>query len=139
MEHIQIPGTTIRLTVSYCTGLPMDKELIKDTVTIAWNHLSDQYRIHGDSPLLSDDDPYNVPVPPRKNSEMQISSSKIPEAQTIPTHLTYRIALNALSGLFEYLYTDGHAGAAITEVFDPTRSDKRLGMITISPKWDEQS
>ena len=117
----------------------MDKELIRDTVTIAWNHLNDQYLIHGDSPLLSDDDPYNVPVSPGKNSEMQIKSSKIPETQTIPTHLTYRIALNALSGLFEYLYTGGHAGAAFTEVFDPTRSNQRLGMITISPKWDEES
>ena len=115
----------------------MDKELIKDTVTTAWNHLNDQYRIHGDSPLLSDDDPYNVPMPPGKNSEMEIYSSKIPGTQTIPTHLTYGLALSALAGLFDYLYTDGHAGAALTEIYDSTRSDRRIGMISISPKWDE--
>ena len=139
MEHIQVPGTTIGLTIFYCTGLPMDKELIKDTVTTARNHLNDQYRIHGDNPLLSDDDPYNVPMPAGKNSKMQISSSRIPGTQTIPTHLTYGLALSALSGLLEYLYTDGHAGAALTEIYDPTRSDRTIGMITISPKWDEQS
>ena len=117
----------------------MDKELIKDTVFIAWKHLNDKLRIHGDRPLLPGDDPYNLPVPPGRNSAMQISSWKIPGTQTVPTHLTYALTMNALSGLFEYLYTEGHADAAFTEVFDPTRSDKRIGMITISPKWDEQS
>ena len=114
----------------------MDKELIKDTVTIARDHLSEQYRIHGDSPLLSDDDPYVVPMPPDKNSAMHISSSKIPGTQTVPTHLTYGLALTALFSLFEYLYTDGHAGAALAEIYDPTRSERRIGMIAISPKWD---
>ena len=139
MERIQIPGTTIGLTVSYCTGLPMDKEVIKDTVTIALNHLNDQYRIRGDSPLLPIDDPYNVPVPPGKNSEMRIYSSQTHGTQTIPVHLTYGLAKDALSGFFDYLYTADHSGAAVAEIYDPTRSNKRIGMIFISPKWKEQS
>ena len=117
----------------------MDKELIKDTITIAWNHLSEQYRIHGDSPLLATEDPYNVPVPPGKNSRMDIDSSRIPGTQTIPTHLTYGLVLTSLAKLLEYLYMDGHPGAAMTEIFDSTRSDRRIGMIDISPAWDEQS
>ena len=117
----------------------MDKEVIKDTMTIALNHLNDQYRIHGDSPLLSIDDPYNVPVPMGKNSEMRMTSSKIPGTQTIPTHLTYGLAKDALSGFFDYLYTAGHSGAAVAEIYDPTRSSKRIGLIFISPKWNEQS
>ena len=139
MAHVQIPGTTVGLRVFYCTALPMDKELIKDTITTAMNHLTDQYRIHGDSPLLSTDDPYDVAMPPGSNSEMSIESSKIPGTQTIPTHLTYGLTLDALRGLFGYLYTDGHAGAAMTEVFDPRRSHYRIGVIAIHPKWDEQS
>lgn len=117
----------------------MDKEAIKDTMTTARNHLEDQYRIHGDSPLLSSDDPYNVPVPPGQNSAMEISSSKIPGTQTIPTHLTYGLTITALFGLFGYLYMEGHAGAALAEIYGPTRSDESIGIIDIHPKIDEQS
>ena len=137
MAHIVVPGTTVGLTVYYCTGLPMDKELMKDTMMTARNHMNNQYRIHGDNPLLSTEDPYDVPVPPGENNEMTIGSTRIPGTQFIPTHMTYGLALNALSGLFQYLYTDGHAGAALAQVFDPTRSDRQIGLIAIRPKPDE--
>ena len=138
VDHFSIRGSTVGLTICYCTGLPMDRELIKDTMITAWNHLNEQYRIYGDTPLRPDEDPYIVPVPQGKNSKMFIESLKIPGTETIPTHVTYSLALTALSGLFDYCYTYGHAGAVVAHIFDPTRSSGAIGIIAFSPKYDEQ-
>ena len=53
----------------------------------------------------------------------------------IPNHLTYAITLNALEGLFGFLYTEGHFVSAITEVIDPglTGTMVRVGLISIRP------
>ena len=53
----------------------------------------------------------------------------------IRNHLTYVVTMNALRGLFQFLYEEGHAGSAVTEVADPglAGSMMGIGVISISP------
>lgn len=97
--------------------------------------MSDQLHNYGDKPLLASDDPYFTPLVEGVNCELKIYSQRVPRTQVIPNHLTYQIALNALQGLFTFLYTENHAVSAVSEILDPglTASMIRVGVISISP------
>ena len=133
MHRFAVPGTTTVLFVVYCPDSPIDKESIRETMTTAMNYMNSQLRIHGNIRLPSDEDPYNTPVVPGKNCQMKIESQRMPMTQRIPYHLTYGITSNALRGLFGFLYTDGHAGSAVTEVIDPglTGTMEVIGLISL--------
>ena len=97
--------------------------------------MSGQLAAYGDGPLLPADDPYNTPVVEGETCTLSIDSQRVPHTQIIPNHLTYQIALNALQGLFGFLYTDNHPGSAVSEISDPglTGNFKRIGLVGISP------
>lgn len=96
--------------------------------------MNDQLGIYSDRDLLPADDPYNTPVVADMNCTIRISSQRT-RTDFIPNHLTYQITLNALRGLFLFLYTDDHTASAVSEVIDPglTGSMIRIGLISISP------
>lgn len=100
--------------------------------------MTDQVLIYGDISLLSADDPYNTPVVEGANCKMDIYSQRTPGTQFIPNRLTYQITLNALQGLFQFLYTEYHAVSAVSEILDPglTGSMIRVGVIRIEPILD---
>ena len=95
---------------------------------------SQLYR-YGDRSLLPADDPYITPVVEGVDCTMRISSQRVPQTGVIPNHLTYQITVNALEGLYDFLYRDNHAASAVTEVLDPglTGSMIRVGLISINP------
>ena len=98
------------------------------------DHMTDQIHALGDRNLLSADDPYTSPVVENVNCTMSIYSLKS-RSQPQVHHLTYQITLNALEGLFQFLYTDGHYASAVTEVADPglTGTFQGIGLLSISP------
>lgn len=126
--------TTTVLKIFLCTGLTIDRNLIRETIAVARIHMDEQLDIYGDRALLDTDDPYNTPVVADMNCTIEIHSQRT-RTGLIPNHLTYQITLNALRGLFLFLYTDNHAASAVTEVFDPglTGTMSRIGLISISP------
>lgn len=69
------------------------------------------------------------------NCTLRISSNRAGQTGVITNHLTYRITLNALGGLYGFLYEGGRAASAVTEVLDPglTGSMVGIGIISISP------
>ena len=66
---------------------------------------------------------------------LKIISQRNPQTRTVPNRLTYQITLNALQGLFTFLYTNHHAASVVSEVLDPglTGSMVRIGVISINP------
>lgn len=114
----------------------MDRSTLGNTIATAIVHMTDQLQIYGDDrSLLPDDDPYSTPVIEGVDCKMRIVSQRTPGTQSIPHHLTYRIVLNALQGLFQFLYTEDHAVSAVSEVLDPglTGSMVRVGVVSIRP------
>lgn len=97
-------------------------------------HMTDQIHALGDRNLLSADDPYTSPVVEDVNCTMSIYSLKS-RSQPSVHHLTYQITLNALEGLFQFLYTDGRYASAVTEIADPglTGTFQGIGVMSISP------
>lgn len=134
VHRLAVPGTTTVLTIFYCPGLPIDREFLGGTINRASLHMSSHLNAHGDGPLLPADDPYDTPVVEGENCTIKINSQRVPETQIIPNRLTYLIALNALHGLFFFLYTDNHAAATVSEISDPslTGSMVRIGLVGIS-------
>lgn len=134
MYRFTVPRTTTILEVLYCPDLPIDKHLIGATVTQAKEYMKDQLKLFGNVPLHPADDPYIARVRADKECTMKVESERIPATEYIPEHLTYRLALNALRGLYWFLYTEGHAGHAVTEVYDPGLTGRMItiGTITIS-------
>lgn len=126
--------TTTLLKIYLCTGLPIHRDLIHEKIAAATIHMNDQLDIYGDRALLPADDPYNTPMIEDMNCTIRINSQRTRTA-FIPNHLTYQISLNALRGLFLFLYTDDHPASAVGEVIDPglTGSMIRIGLISISP------
>ena len=135
VHRLAVPGTTTVLTIFYCPGLPIDRELLGGTINRATLHMASHINVHGDGPLLPADDPYDTPVIEGENCTIEINSQREPGTQIIPNRLTYLITLNALSGLFFFLYTNNHAAAAVSEISDPslTGSMIRIGLVGISP------
>ena len=97
--------------------------------------MSDHVDRYGDGTLYSVDDPYNTPLVEGVNCTMEIRSQRFGRTQYIAHRMTYQVVLNALRGLFGFLYTDDHAGSAVAEVIDPglTGSMIRVGAISVTP------
>ena len=95
-----------------------------------------EQRIYGEGPLKPADDPYMTPVIEGKNCHMEIKSQRTPGTGRIIYPMTYQVALNALKGLYMFLYEQRHFGSAVTEVADPgiTGDFERIGLVGISPK-----
>ena len=96
--------------------------------------MDNELKNYGNVPLQPADDPYIARVSADVDCTMKVESQRLPGKEFIPEHLTYQVTLNALRGLFGFLYSDGHAGHAVTEVIDPglTGSMMTIGTITIS-------
>ena len=94
--------------------------------------MSDRLNHFGERALLAIDDPYISPVVPGRDCTLRISSNRAGQTGGIRNHLTYRLTLNALRGLFGFLYEDGHAASAVTEVLDPGLTGSMIGVGTIS-------
>lgn len=107
-----------------------------ETIATAVAHMTDQMGLYGDIPLQPADDPYNTPVVESVNCRMNIHSQRTAGTPVISYRLTYQITLNALHGLFQYLYTENHPVTAVTEVVDPglTGTMMRVGVISIEPR-----
>lgn len=62
-----------------------------------------------------------------------MNSQRTPGTQVIPQHLTYGVAVNALQGLFRFLYEEGNTYSAVIEVLDPglTGSFVRVGVVSV--------
>lgn len=123
------------LNIYYCPGLPIDRELIRETLTTARVHMDTGVIIHGDRPLLPADDPYNTPVVQGKNCTVGIHSYRFPGTEVIVNRLTYEVTVNVLRGLLGFLYSENHAASAVTEVIDPslTGTMVTVGFATIRP------
>lgn len=132
--RINVPGTTTVITIYYCAALPIDRDVLGETLTVARIHMSDKINRFGNRALLAIDDPYITPVVEGMNCTLRISSQRVGQTQLIRNHLTYRVALNALRGLHGFLYEGGHAASAVTEVLDPglTGSMEGIGVISVS-------
>ena len=132
---ISIPFTTTILVIFYCPVVPIDRNLIRHTIDTATDHMVDRKHALGDRSLLPADDPYGTPFDEDVNCTLSVYSQRT-RTQSIPYHLTYQIALNALQGLFTFLYTNNHAASAVSEIIDPglTGSMRRIGLISISPR-----
>lgn len=96
--------------------------------------MSNQMRVLGDRSLLPADDPYDTGFIEGVDCTLSVFSQRT-RSQSIPNRLTYQITLNALQGLFTFLYTDGHAASAVSEIIDPglTGSLRRIGLLNITP------
>lgn len=134
VHRFAVPGTTTILKVLYCPELPIDKDLIGATVTKAREYIKNQLMLYGNVPLHPADDPYIARVLANKDCTIKVESQRMPGTEFVPEPLTYQVALNALRGLFWFLYLDDHAGHAVTEVIDPglTGGMMTIGTITIS-------
>ncbi|CAF9907596.1 MAG: hypothetical protein ALECFALPRED_003545 [Alectoria fallacina] len=133
--RVAVPGTTTVLVIFYCPALPIDRNVVRETIATASIHMHDQLQIYGDRALLPRDDPYYTPDVEGADCRLKINSQRNPQTRTVPNRLTYQITLNALQGLFTFLYTDNHAASAVTEVLDPglTGDMVRIGVVSISP------
>ena len=131
---INVPYTTTILTIFYCPGITIPRNILGQTIDAVATHMTDQIHALGDRTLLSADDPYTTPLVKDENCTMSIYSQKS-RLQPNPHHLTYQITLNALQGLFQFLYMDGHYASAVTEIADPglTGTFEGLGLMSISP------
>ena len=129
---INVPSTTTILTIYYCPGITLHRDTIGRTIDAVAAHMTDQIHALGDRTLLPTDDPYTSPAD--VDCTMSIYTLRTRVAPT-PHHLTYQITLNALEGLFQFLYTDGHYASAVTEIADPglTGTFQGIGLISISP------
>lgn len=129
---INVPSTTTILTIYYCPGITLPRDTIGRTIDAVAAHMTDQIRALGDRALLPTDDPYTSPAD--VDCTMSIYTLRTRTAPT-PYHLTYQITLNALEGLFKFLYADGHYASAVTEIADPglTGTFQGIGLISISP------
>lgn len=132
---ISIPYTTTILIIFYCPVVPIDRNFIRQTIETATDHMFNRKHAIGDRSLLPADDPYGTPFIEGVNCTISIYSQRT-RTQSIPYRLTYQISLNALEGLFTFLYTDNHAASAVSEIIDPglTGSMRRIGLISISPR-----
>lgn len=132
-HRLAIPGTTTTLIIFYYAGLPMDRNVMRETLATARIHMSEQMYMYGDRTLLPVDDPYNTPLVEGADCTMKTKSQREPETQLIPHRLTYQVTLSALQGMFEFLCTDSHAVSAVSEDLDPglTGSMTRVGVISI--------
>ena len=132
---ISIPYTTTILILFYCPGVPIDRNFIRQTIGTAAVHMFNRKQALGDRSLLPADDPYGTPFDEGVNCAISVYSQRT-RTQSIPYRLTYQISLNALQGLFTFLYTNNHAASAVSEIIDPglTGSMRRIGLISISPR-----
>ena len=133
--RVAVPFTTTILVIFYCPALPIDRNVVRETIATARIHISDQLQIYGDRALLPGDDPYYTPEIEGVDCRLKIISQRNPQTRTVPNRLTYQITLNALQGLFKFLYTDNHAASVVSEILDPglTGSMVRIGVISINP------
>ncbi len=95
-----------------------------------------QRDIYGADRILQPaDDPYDTPVVPDENCTMRINSRRTPGTEFVPNRLTYQVTLNALKGLYGFLYEGERGGSAVSEVADPgiTGSMVSIGLVSISP------
>ena len=131
---INVPSTTTILTIFYCPGITLPRDTIGQTIDAVAAHMTDQIHTLGDRTLLPTDDPYTSPVVKDVNCTMSIYTLTT-RARPTPYHLTYQITLNALEGLFQFLYADGHYASAVTEIADPglTGTFQGVGLMSISP------
>ena len=132
---INVPSTTTILTIFYCPGIALPRDTIGQTIDAVAAHMTDQIHALGDRTLLPVDDPYTSPVVENVNCTMSIYTLRT-RSQPNPHQLTYRITLNALEGLFQFLYADGHYASAVTEIADPglTGTFQGIGLMSISPR-----
>ena len=135
--HLSVPGTTINLAVHYFYRLPIQPYEIQATVGDAMDHMFAHYAQYGDGPLDFVEDPYTTPRRIGVNCTLSIESFRLPGTPwpRIPNHLTYKIAINALHRLSEWLLMEAHYASIFVSVVDKglTGSDITAGFIWMKP------
>ena len=135
--HLYMPGTTINLAVHYFYRLPISPHEIYLTVGDAMDHMVDHYAQYGDGPLDSVEDPYVTPHRIGVNCTLAIESFRLPGTPwlRIPNHLTYKIAINTLRRLAEWLLMEAHHASILVQVVDKglTGSYVTAGYIWMKP------
>ena len=95
--------------------------------------MSAHYARYGNGPLDSVEDPYTTPRRMGVDCTLSIESFRLPDTPwtRIPNHLTYRIAVDALRQLSDWLLMEAHYASIFVHVVDKglTGSDIPAGFI----------
>ena len=134
---LSVPGTTTVLIVHYFPGLSLAPHAIHATLDDALNHMSAHYARYGNGPLDFGEDPYTTPRRIGVNCTLSLESLRLPGKPVIkiPNHLTYRIVLNGLYRLAEWLLMDAHYASVFVQIKDEglTGSDMPAGYLWMKP------
>ena len=97
--------------------------------------MSAHYANFGNGPLDFDEDPYTTPRRIGVNCTLSLESLRLPwkPVVKIPNHLTYRIVLNVLHRLTDWLLMDAHYASSFVQIVDEglTGSDITAGYLWI--------
>ena len=122
-----VRGTRTTLDIILCLDLPMDLDVLQDSLISVINIFHARLKAYGDG--LVEPDPWFAPVVEGRDCGIAVKSSS--DHSTI----TYQVAVDALLGLFKFYRTIKVYTSSLTEVFDKNLAepDWDVGMIAIGP------
>ncbi|MCJ1457370.1 hypothetical protein MMC28_007738 [Mycoblastus sanguinarius] len=117
--------TTTILSIRPVPGEQIDPYALNQTLLIALRFLDLHLLEYGDSWLLPDDDPYESHISPDINCRVFVATSPATRY-----HMTYGIAVDVLSGLYDYMYVAERYESLFFSVRSGTLGTIGTGMIS---------